>query len=391
MTRTLNCCLAWLIVCPAVFAADTTPKPAWKDCEPQAAGKLSVTLSEPVLVARSEGYLWFPTLVPLASGELLAVMSNYHDDHVEKATAQLCWSGDGGLTWSRPQDGLYSDSAVRLASGEQLLLPYYLRPQADKAIGAPHQLIAKEKRESKVVDPGVKVAGWPRPGGSFSTKLGLAGFVFNGNSVEVKDGYLATLYGFFEGTKRYSLVAAQSEDGVNWNIRSTVAEENCELPGGEGPCEAAMCRLKDGRLMCIFRLASNVAYGQAFSDDDGQTWSKPASVAGASSVQPALAALKSGPIVLTGGRPGLWAWFNAAGDGKQWDRIDLLAHHNACRPDDPIANPASGTSAYTEVVALDDHTILCIYDRLARGWNAIPKGSGETNSVWAVRITVRAR
>ena len=141
--------------------------------------------------------------------------------------------------------------------------------------------------------------------------------------------------------------------------------------------------------MCLFRLASNVPYGQSFSDDDGQTWSTPTNVAAASSVQPALAALGSGPIVLTGGRPGLWAWFNAAGDGKDWDRLDLLAHHNACRPDDKIANPANGTSAYTELVALDDHTSLCIYDRLARGWNAIPKGSGETNSVWAVRISVR--
>jgi len=152
-----------------------------------------------------------------------------------------------------------------------------------------------------------------------------------------------------------------------------------------------MCRVKDGRLMCIFRLASNVPYGQAFSDDDGKTWSQPASVAGASSVQPALAALKSGPIVLTGGRPGLWAWFNAAGDGKDWEKLDLLKHHNACRPDDQIANPANGTSAYTEVVPLDDSSVLCIYDRLARGWNAIPEGSGETNSIWVVRITVGQR
>lgn len=141
--------------------------------------------------------------------------------------------------------------------------------------------------------------------------------------------------------------------------------------------------------MCIFRLASNVPYGQTFSDDDGQTWSKPASIAGASSVQPALAVLKSGPIVLTGGRPGLWAWFNAAGDGKDWDRLDLLTHHNACRPEDPIANPATGTSAYTEIVPLDDTSALCIYDRLARGWNAIPKDAKETNSVWVVRMTVR--
>src|SRR5262245_55772511 len=97
-------CVCFISLATASFAVEPA-KPAWRDREPQMVGKLLVTLSEPVLVARSEGYLWFPTLVLLSNGELLAVMSNYHDDHVEKATAQLCWSADNGLTWSKPQDG----------------------------------------------------------------------------------------------------------------------------------------------------------------------------------------------------------------------------------------------------------------------------------------------
>ena len=363
---------------------------AWKDARTERLGDLEVTLSAPVLVTRSEGYCWFPTITKLASGDLLALMSNYHDDHVEKATALLSWSSDGGLTWTEPAVGLYSDAAVRTASDEQLLLPYYLKPRPKGAMGAPYQLVPKDKREGNVVAEGVQVKNWPRPDKSFSPQLGLSGFVFNGNTTETKGGYLAMLYGYFQDTNRYSLVAAESKDGVGWNIRSIVADENCPLPGTEGPCESATCRLKDGRLMCVFRLASNVSYGQVWSDDDGKTWTRPESMAaGIGSVQPALAVLEDGTVVLSGGRPGLWAWFNQDGSGKDWKTMDLRAHHNTCQPDDLIANPANGTSAYTELVRLDGTHVLCIYDRLARGWQAIPKGSKETNSVWVVRMTVK--
>jgi hypothetical protein len=380
---------AWLVLI-LVATGVTAHAAEWQDKPSQQIGELTVAVSEPVLVARRSGYLWFPTLVRLADGKLLAVMSNYLDDHVQKSTAQLCWSGDGGLTWSKPQDGLYSDAAVRTDEGD-LLLPYYLRPRDGGEMGDACQLVPKGGQEAKTLDDGVRIGNWPRPDRMFAPNLGLSGFVFNGSTVPIKGGHLAMLYGFFKDTKRYSLVAAESADGRSWKVCSVVADENCELPGAEGPCEQATCRLKDGRLMCVFRLASNVLYGQTFSDDDGQTWSKPVSIKGPSSVQPALAVLNSGPIVLTGGRPGLRAWFNAKGDGVEWSKLDLLAHHNACRPDDPIANAATGTSAYTEVVPLDDTSVLCIYDRLARGWNAIPAGSKETNSVWVVRMIVKGK
>lgn len=96
-------------------------------------------------------------------------------------------------------------------------------------------------------------------------------------------------------------------------------------------------------------------------------------------------ALWSSPAAALG-----YAWFNNDGSGKDWQRIDLLAHHNSCQEKDIIPNPASGTSAYTELLRPDDSHVLCIYDRLARGWSAIPKGSQETNSVWVVRMTVKS-
>ncbi|HJT75857.1 MAG TPA: sialidase family protein [Gemmataceae bacterium] len=380
-----------MLVLLALPAGAEGPAPAWKTARTLELHGLRGSLSEPVLVARSKGYLWFPTMARLAGGDLLALMSDYPDEHVAKATSRVCWSRDGGLTWTAPRRALYSDAHLRLPSGEELLLPYYLRPRPAGGLGAAYQLAPRGKQELRAVPEGVTVTGWPRPDKSVAPNLGLAGFVFNGQVVPLREGgYLATLYGTFRGDGRYSLVAAASRDGVHWTIRSTVADANCKLKGAEGPCEAALCRLADGRLLCVFRLASNVPYGQAWSSDDGKTWTEPVALRDAFSVQPSLAVLSGGMVILSGGRPGIFAWVNADGSGKDWQRVDLAANHNACRPKDPITNSAAGgnTSSYTEVVALDGSHLLCIYDRLPFGWHAIPKDSAETNSVWVVRLTV---
>jgi len=367
-------------------ARDAAPARAdWKVVKTQPLKGLTLSLSAPVLVARSKGYLWFPTLVRLGNNDLLALMSNYADVHTTTSTCRASWSGNGGLTWSEPKDGLYSDSQVRLPDGDHLLLPYYLYPRK-QGMGAPYQRIHKGKRQLEVVKEGVTVTGWPRPDKSFDVKLGLSGFVINGQTVELKGGgYLATLYGYFKGDNRYSLVAAESQDGVRWRVRSVVAGADCKLKGSEGPCEAALCRLKDRRLMCVFRLASNVPYGQSWSSDEGQTWTEPVGMAGPFSVQPSLAVRKDGTVVLSGGRPGLFLWINLDGTGKTWQRVDLQAHHNACVPKEPIDKP-NHTSSYTEVVAVDNTHLLCIYDRIPHGWERIPKESAQTNSVWVVRI-----
>ena len=236
---------------------------------------------------------------------------------------------------------------------------------------------------------------------------GAASFVFNGQSVRSQAGeYLTTLYGQFEGDKRYSLVMAESSDGFAWRIRAVIAGHDCALEGSEGPCESALCRLADGRLMCVFRLASFVPYGQAFSADDGRTWTTAASIPPLS-VEPSLAVLKGGKVLaLSGGRSGIFVWLNADGQGKDWQAIDIVAAHNAARPPsdqiDPDSThcwvsveemrkqPVTGfSSCYTELMALDEHTLLLVYDRIGFGWSPIPDDSDESKSVWAMRLRVQ--
>jgi hypothetical protein len=246
------------------------------------------------------------------------------------------------------------------------------------------------KQALEIVKDGVRVTGWPKPQRSFDPSLGIGGFVFNGQTVKIEGGYLGTMYGYFEADKRYSLVAVESADGKTWKVRAILAGPECKLKGDEGPCEAGLARLKDGRILCVYRLHSGLPFGEQFSSDDGKTWTEPAAMDGPFSVQPSLAVMKDGAIALSGGRPGIFCWLNLAGDAKSWQKVDLQTHHNEFQKEQILGNRPN-TSAYTEVVALDENNLLVIYDRVPNGWSAIPEGSADTNSVWVVRLNLERK
>ena len=101
-----------------------------------------------------------------------------------------------------------------------------------------------------------------------------------------------------------------------------------------------------------------------------------------------MAVMKNGTIFLVGGRPGLYMWINTDGSGAEWEQIDITAFHNTCNPREAIQEPGQ-TTAYTDIVTLDDTHLLYIYDRIPNGWKAIAEESSETNSVWVVRVTLK--
>ena len=377
----------------------------WKSTSPVSLQGLAIELSEPVLVKRSRWYCWFPSLIRQLDGTLWAVMQAYADIHVSSSFFYLSRSRDGGLTWDEPRViGSAGVSHLLLADGSVVVLPYYLQPRPGGAIGAPCNVLSPQGQLS-VRPSGVTVTGWPRPLQPLSPDYpDRAGFVFNGQAVRGQRGeYLTTLYGRFEGDSRYSLAFVESEAGFDWRVRSIIAGADCPLKGVEGPCESAICRLLDGRLMCVFRSMSFVPYGQTWSGDDGRTWTKPAAMT-AASVEPSLQVMPAGVLALSGGRPGISLWFSTDGAGACWQSVDIAAHHNACRTQDLI-NPDSTkawvaqdemirqglggfTSSYTELMRVDDRHLLLIYDRLGCGWHPIPDESDETNSVWVIQITV---
>jgi hypothetical protein len=384
----------------------------WKTQSVVSLGDLDVAASAPVLVRRSRWYCWFPSLIRQPNGVLWAVMSAYADIPASNSVNYLCRSRDGGLSWEEPR--VIGDGGLAhliQPDGSAVILPYYLRPRTlgtgsgGQSVGAPCNVLSPDGRLDMRAS-GAVVTRWPRPTKSPLPDAEIAGFVFNGQVVRGRAGeYLATLYGTYEGDDRYSLVMVESDDGFRWRIRAQIAGPDCALIGSEGPCESAVCRLKDGRLMCIFRLASFVSYGQTFSDDDGHTWTMPVNIS-PGSVEPSLAVLRDGIVALSGGRPGISVWFNANGAGGDWQGLDIISLHNAaCSPRDRIL-PDSSTawktpadmrragmtgysSCYTELMALDERTMLVIYDRVGYGWNPIPDDDpDETKSVWVMRLQI---
>ncbi|MFM7833354.1 MAG: hypothetical protein ACKPJD_16305, partial [Planctomycetaceae bacterium] len=102
-------------------------EPRWELVKTLSLAGLKVFLSKPRLVARSRGYLWFPTMTRLSEGELFANFSTNLDAVVADRTASASWSADDGLTWSeptsiKPEGDLYAETMLRLNNGDQLLL-----------------------------------------------------------------------------------------------------------------------------------------------------------------------------------------------------------------------------------------------------------------------------
>ncbi len=390
-SRLIFLCMVLLMVNVLPIVAADEPR-QWQTTSIIKQNSLEISISKPRLVTRSSGYLWFPTMTRLSGGELFANFSTNRDEIVPDRTSSVSWSGDNGLTWStpssiKPTGDLYAETIIRQKNGDAVLLPFNLFPEKDQMQGW-YQVVSG-KRDAKRVqffDKSLTVSGFPRPSRSFNTKLGLSGFGFNGQSVIANTGeFLATMYGYFQGDSRYSLVMVDSTDGKHWKFRSVISGADCKLAGSEGPCESATVRLKDGRLMNIFRLASGVPYGQTFSLDDGRTWSDPVAMKEAHSVQPSLAVMPEGSLVLTGGRPGIFAWINQDGTGRDWVQVDLQSHHNAQQISEQIT--PGRTTSYTEVEPLDDHSVIVMYDRIPFGWGPIPIGSDQTNSIWVVRVS----
>lgn len=373
--------------------AEPAAKAVWKVGQSTELKGAKVTLSQPVLIMRDPGYLWFPTIIPLADGKLLAMATDYSDTSVKQSTCLASWSADGGLTWGKPLKGIYGDEPVRLANGDELLMPYHLHPDGSELV-APGVLVPKGKQE--LVSQEVRISGLPKPAKVQSEKLNLAGFWFNGQAVEMKaGGYLGTIHGYFDGDKRLNLVMLESQDGTHWKFRSVIAAADCSLAGADGPCESATVRMKDGRLLCVFRLGAEQPLGQVVSSDEGKTWSEPIAMKGPRSVQPALGAFEDGTLMLTTGRPGVWAWFDFAGQGETWQPVDLLANHNEFVPDDHITIPQSvsqhQSSSYTQLAVISPTQALVIYDRIPHGWNEPPAKTDETNSVWVVRMEIERK
>lgn len=115
----------------------------------------------------------------------------------------------------------------------------------------------------------------------------------------------------------------------------------------EGPNENDMVVLPSGSLLVVARADSGDgvprrllrAYFAVASSDRGKTWTTPKPMTATDgsqmgSARPRLLLLgrlkngvRQGPLMLTGGRPGLYLWLNTAADGQVRTTRPFLHHH----------------------------------------------------------------
>lgn len=355
---------------------------------------MRVDVSAPILVDSSTSSLVVPSLARLSDGSLLMTAASEvgFPNAPDGYAGVNAFSTDGGKTWSAPVPGIYSQDKFALPSKDEILLPYTLLATADPGVLAADYSMVPRGQQTVVQGPGqVTVSGFTRPLGPNQPKLNRAGFFFVGQVMRTADGhYLTTMWGWFAGDATTTLFTVRSQDGLNWTFGSVIAGPSVSATVEGADKDSTLVRLKDGKLMCIFRVGratvtTSVPYLQSWSSDDGITWTPPVPLPGLESIQPNLARLNHGLLALSSGLPGLGLSFDQDGTGVNWDTIDILALHNAAQP----GNAIGSSSFHTGLVAVDGSHVVMTYDQSATGGFAAARTG--TNNVWAVIATVHTK
>ena len=201
---------------------------------------------------------------------------------------------------------------------------------------------------------------------------------------------------------------SSQDDGSTWHWTSRIDQTKAMPSDVEGPCEPTMVRLRDGRLLTIFREVRRPPsrnLWKAYSNNSAKTWSG-LSITSAWSVWPQLVLMSNGILALSSGRPGVGLWLSLAGDGLEWTEYhNVIAAHNKLSPTYQRYPPqysntslATGpdscdthhcmTTAYTGLVEVEPGVLLLAYDR-RHGCETWPVG--HTNEVYSMRVRVSAK
>ena len=367
-----------------------------------------IRVGETLEVTASYNYCWYPTVHQFSTGEILTTMRMSPDEtNPEGEFSAYCLSKDGGQTWSRRYtmgaganiDAAYSqvpleDGAIwALGAGYDSLEPYppsqktdfhvtlteFLRNgtevhqirDARIHLSEPVQFVPVELYAIKTKDAS-KLDKVPRgqPTGSIISGPG--------------DEWLSTLYYTTERDQRYSqLVLIRSIDhGRTWNEYGVIAavqpdEKRWPWMGGEGPNEAALVRLSESYLYCVFRSGEGEYMGEARSLDDGKTWTPPKST-GFKGVAPHLRLLSNGLLVCTFGRPGPVTIMFSKDAGYTWVGITQIFDGNS--------------TGYTDVIEVEPGKLLVVYDAIPDGKDPKPGSSKlSKHAIYGTFVEVRRR
>jgi hypothetical protein len=393
----LLACVGWM----AAFAG-AAPAPSGPP------GAIDVALGRTVVISSSKRYCWYPTVHRFSTGVLLVTMRMSPDElHPEGEFSGYCLSRDGGGSWS-PRipmgaggniDAAYTQGSpadgtlLSLNAGYCSPLPY--PPGQARAF---HVALTRYARDGMEVtqmrdallclraDVHLAPTQLFDLGTPDTSSLEAAPEVTPfGSIVDSRDGGLLTTVYYVEAAGlRQDLVIAHSRDGGrSWAEEGRVmavasSEKNTGWMGDEGPNEAALARLADGRLFVLFRTGGNGFLGESWSSDDGRTWSAPVP-SGFKGVAPHVRLLADGILVCTTGRPGpVTLRFSLDGDGSRWTQATEVFR--------------GSSSCYSDLVEVEPGRLFVVYDSVPYGWRPIPATDKPArNTILGTWVEVRAR
>ena len=362
----------------------------------------TIEAAAPVEVGHKAGQFWFSTLHQIGTDTLVCSVVRADDTAQGQWPGELYVSEDGGVSW-REDLAIEScgQASVRHDESSTLVMPYELWPASPGSktdCVAPGTLLTRDGSLAATARD-VRFSNFPSLAPYHQDLLCL---LHSGNLLRLADGsLLTTLYGKLQRDEKKWLIfaAVSNDDGFTWNYRSTVANCDDAPKAEEGPNESALQLLDNGDLLCVLRVSSNSDLYKSYSRDGGVTWSKPTHMAGMWSVQPRLARLGNGALVLTCGRPGIFLWLCTDGKGEKWEALNLGAHHNKCTEHQPHrfseafckgksdGDPAISTT-YTGIMPWKSDGLIVTYDRLANGWSGAPGPNGDFDRVFSVALKV---
>lgn len=352
------------------------------------AGLLTAALSlgadlidgERTTVASGTGY--FPVLIRLNDGKLMAVIRGGAAHIGVKGRLDIVTSSDEGKTWSSPRTAIsgpddHRNPAFGQLKNGDILLAYAIIHGYDES-GL--KLVANARSERQV--EGVFVTRSSDGGKTWSTpaiseaihalQKGGATISPYGKLAQLADGtvLMSVYYEFFDGRGNRTFVFRSHDTGKTWGDPTQV---------GEHSNETGLLAFPNGDLLAAMRSEQSAHLSVASSKDQGHTWSAPVQITRDNEHPADLIRLKNGDVLLTHGERnqpfGVAAILSHDG-GKTWDEKTKVV----------LANDAANRDCgYPSSIQLPNEKIVTLYYQVDDAKNA-PASAKVRSIVWSAPL-----
>jgi hypothetical protein len=383
--------------------------------ETEVAG-LEVEVGQTVEISSSHRFCWFPTIHRFSTGEIMVTMRMSPDENnPEGDFSAYCVSKDAGVTWSQ---------RYTMGSGANMDAAWSAEPEEDGKIWQLYSFIDPDPPGQKQ-DFHLTLTQWSRGGMEFRQWRDVSlhfrePILMSPTDTfdrHVPDGHLkesptASPWGTIVHGSNGDLLAvvecntaehpkygrdvliSSHDEGKTWQQRSVVAavgpdDKPWPWAGPEGPNEAALVRLADGRLLTVFRTGvggptgrESGNLGETWSSDEGKSWTPPIA-APFRGVAPRVRRLSGGLLALTTGRPDPVAVrFSVDGKGEEWTRpVTIEKDQNG-----------GWCTHYSDFIELEPGKLLVVYDAYPQNWPGDPSASIKSKSViYGTLVTVHKK